>query len=75
MDDLSWYAGGRGREEAFQNGLRTLQENLKARTEGGATLEIKKTQLFQEEIKLLGFYFEKDGKKVTETKGIKLAEW
>ena len=75
MDDLSWYAGGGTREEAFRNGLRTLQENLRARREGGATLEIRKTQLFQEEIKLLGFYFEKDGKKVTETKAAKLAKW
>jgi hypothetical protein len=75
MDDVSWYAGGATRGEAFQNGLRTLRENLGVCRKGGVTLEIKKTQLFQEEIRLLGFYFEKDGKKVTEAKAVKLAEW
>ena len=37
-------------------------------------MEIKKTQLFREKIKLLGCYFEKDAKKVTERKAVKLAE-
>ena len=75
VDDLSRYAGGETREEAFRNGLRTLQVNLRARRKGGVTLEINKTQLFHEEIKLLGFYFEKDGKKASGTKAIKLAGW
>ena len=75
VDDLSRYAGGETREEAFRNGLRTLQVNLRARRKGGVTLEINKTQLFHEEIKLLGFFFEKDGKKASGTKAIKLAGW
>ena len=75
MDDLSWSVSGATLDEAYALGKEKLIRNLDICRKNGITLEARKSQLFREEVVLLGFRFGKEGKMIEPVKEIKVGEW